>query len=470
MIGRRLRRSRRRLAPLDPDRAESLAFVFEGRPMEARAGQTIAGALLAGGIDVFTRSFKLHRPRGYTCGFGACPNCPVTVDGLPGVDACTTVVRGGEMVHRERGWPSAGFDLLRTLDVARRWIPAGFQFRRFASNRGLARAFEHAAARIAGAGRLPTGRAAAARRARTITAADPDVLVVGGGRAGCIAALAAADAGASVTLVHRDLLGGRSKVRTSAVELPDGRTLPADRAAAALAEKVSAHGDIEILHGTAIGWFEDGVIPIVHGGGLAELRPDAIIVASGSYETSPLFPGNDLPGVMLSEAALRLISRERLRPGNRAIVLTDSQQGYATARRLAAVGVEVVAVVDLRAIVPGADRDTVGDGVRVVEQGQIVRVLGWTRVFAAVIVGRGKRRTVRCDLLCVALGRRPADELALQLRSSRRADLAGEVVAQDGPLRLTERAWVVGAAAGEHRASSDLAASAGRLAAIRSRT
>jgi NADPH-dependent 2,4-dienoyl-CoA reductase/sulfur reductase-like enzyme len=37
---------------------------FDGRPIEAYAGDTAASALLANGIHHVARSFKYHRPRG----------------------------------------------------------------------------------------------------------------------------------------------------------------------------------------------------------------------------------------------------------------------------------------------------------------------------------------------------------------------------------------------------------------------
>lgn len=48
--------------------------------------------------------------------------------------------------------------------------------------------------------------------------------------------------------------------------------------------------------------------------------------------------------------------------------------------------------------------------------GRILRALGWTRLFAAIIRASGRPRLLRADLLCVALKRRPADELMLQSR------------------------------------------------------
>ena len=46
------------------DRSRPLSFTFDGRTVEGFAGDTLASALLAGGVRVLGRSFKYHRPRG----------------------------------------------------------------------------------------------------------------------------------------------------------------------------------------------------------------------------------------------------------------------------------------------------------------------------------------------------------------------------------------------------------------------
>jgi len=46
---------------VDPD--QPLTFTFDGRTIPALAGQSIAAALYAAGVRIFTRSFKYHRPR-----------------------------------------------------------------------------------------------------------------------------------------------------------------------------------------------------------------------------------------------------------------------------------------------------------------------------------------------------------------------------------------------------------------------
>src|SRR5204863_506607 len=67
------------------DRTKKINFRFESQTVSAFAGDTIASALYAAGVRVFSRSFKYHRPRGLLCVDGKCPNCLMNVNGCPNV-------------------------------------------------------------------------------------------------------------------------------------------------------------------------------------------------------------------------------------------------------------------------------------------------------------------------------------------------------------------------------------------------
>ena len=71
------------------NRAKTVALNINGKPVHAYQGDTVASALYASGIRIFSRSFKYHRSRGLLCVSGQCANCLVTVDGIPNVRACT---------------------------------------------------------------------------------------------------------------------------------------------------------------------------------------------------------------------------------------------------------------------------------------------------------------------------------------------------------------------------------------------
>jgi predicted molibdopterin-dependent oxidoreductase YjgC len=84
--------------PEDP-----IGFSFDGAPVEAVPGQTVAAALLAAGHRTLRRTRVDDRPRGVFCGIGACFDCLVTYNGRPGMRACLTPVRDGDVVESFEG-------------------------------------------------------------------------------------------------------------------------------------------------------------------------------------------------------------------------------------------------------------------------------------------------------------------------------------------------------------------------------
>ena len=78
-----------------------LTFYFNGKPIKAYEGETVAAALIAAGIRVFRHSHKLHEPRGVFCSIGHCTDCAMQVDGIENVKTCITRVKDGMQVVSE---------------------------------------------------------------------------------------------------------------------------------------------------------------------------------------------------------------------------------------------------------------------------------------------------------------------------------------------------------------------------------
>ncbi|MBL8734751.1 MAG: (2Fe-2S)-binding protein [Planctomycetes bacterium] len=81
------------------DQRPAVTFTFAGRPVVARAGDSIAMALWAAGERELRRSSGEGRPRGVYCNMGVCFDCLVVVDGVT-VRGCTTTVQDGMRVER----------------------------------------------------------------------------------------------------------------------------------------------------------------------------------------------------------------------------------------------------------------------------------------------------------------------------------------------------------------------------------
>jgi predicted molibdopterin-dependent oxidoreductase YjgC len=71
-----------------------LKFQFDGKPVHAESGQTIAAALWAAGIRTLRLSTVRGEPRGMFCGMGICQECVVWIDGRRR-ESCLTIVQPG---------------------------------------------------------------------------------------------------------------------------------------------------------------------------------------------------------------------------------------------------------------------------------------------------------------------------------------------------------------------------------------
>ena len=72
------------------EKGKEIKFYFNGIEMKGYEGDTIASALLANGVKVFSHSTKFNRPRGFFCGIGKCSSCLMTVNGIPNIRTCIT--------------------------------------------------------------------------------------------------------------------------------------------------------------------------------------------------------------------------------------------------------------------------------------------------------------------------------------------------------------------------------------------
>ena len=423
------------------DRERELTFSFDGKKAKGLEGDTIASALFAAGRRTFSRSFKYHRRRGLMCCAGQCPNCLVQVDGAPGVRACTEPLREGMHVEHMNASPSLEFDAMRATDLfGGPFTPPGFYYKTFIRPRRLWPLYEKVLRHAAGLGKLRKDQDE--REWRTeYRRRHADVLVVGGGAAGLSAAIAAADLGADVVLADE---GAE----------PGGRLLAEGGHAHAreLAGRARQAG-VEVLSAApALGAF-DGLVPVWQGGTLHQVRARQIVYATGSIEQPLLFPGNDLPGVMLSGGAVRLAALYGLSPGSRAVVATVDDRGLEAAVALLDHGVQVAAVADLRTEGAGdALERLTSQGVHVLPGATVLQAEGRSALQRVTLgppgagEGGAGEHTVTCDLLAVSGGSAPATSLLTQSGAKTGYDeRLGHFVLREVPEGLHAAGQVVGA-------------------------
>ena len=83
--------------------AGDLTIWFDDKPVPARAGDSVAVALLAVGVTVTRTTSISGVPRGPYCMMGACFECLAEVDGQANVQTCMTSVRNGMQVTPQNG-------------------------------------------------------------------------------------------------------------------------------------------------------------------------------------------------------------------------------------------------------------------------------------------------------------------------------------------------------------------------------
>ena len=402
------------------DRSTNVPFYFDGKAVQAHKGDTIASALYASGVRIFSRSFKYHRPRGLLCVSGKCPNCLMTVDGVPNVRACTEPVQDGMRVQHQNAWPSLKHDIASILDKLDLFLPVGFYYKSFIRPKFMWRLASKVIRRVAGLGKIDIHSKSDGHYQHYNQ--HTDVAVVGGGPAGISAAIEAARAGATVTLIDdQPSLGGhlRADIQTSS-EVPEYSGMKGYEIAGKLSEAATELPNLEVLSDAAVfGLYEGNLLGVMQGKRLIKLRSKRVIVASGCNEVPLVFHGNDLPGVVLSTGIQRLMHLYGLKPGARAVVVTNNNQGYLAASELLQAGVKVEAVADARPDIP-QNLEKVGhlksQGVPILVAHTINEARGKRHVKEAVLIGLddGLERRFRCDLICVAMGFDPAISLLYQ--------------------------------------------------------
>ena len=361
------------------DRTKKVNFTWNGTQMSGFAGDTIVSALMANGEHLMSRSFKYHRPRGVLTATFFDPNCSFQVGNEPNVRGAHRLVKEGDVVQAQNVWPSLKTDVRSVNQALGRFLGPGFYYKTFIKPQPLWPAYQKVLSTFAPGGKPPA--IGTPHEVFDKRYAHPDVLVVGAGPAGMAAAIGAARAGASVMLVEEEYeIGGHLRFG-GADELAH---------LAALRAEVASLENIEVLTDSVVsGRYDDNWVGVVQRSGvwskerMIKARVGTMVVAAGLIERPYVFEGNDIPGVMLSTAALRLTGLHAVKPGTTAVVLTANPTGDAAIERLTNAGVTIARVVDGRK----------GETIR--------RALGRGHV-TGVELGNGSK--VAADLLITAVG------------------------------------------------------------------
>ncbi len=400
--------------------AAPVQFRFDGRGYAGRAGDTLASALLANGVRLVGRSFKYHRPRGIVTAGSEEPNALVHIDsgaqGVPNVRATMAELHDGLTAHSQNRFPSLKYDVMAVNDLISPFLGAGFYYKTFMWPGSFwTRLYEPVIRHAAGLGAL-----SGLSNDETCDKAFAfcDLLVIGAGPTGLMAALTAGRAGADVILADEDFrMGGRTLAEVEDIGCVEAH----DWAGGVLAELASLPNVRLMVRTTVTGAYDGGIygalervsLHLPAGNAPREcfwrITARTAILAGGAIERPIAFPNNDRPGIMMAGAVRAYLNRWGTAPGRRIAVFGTTADAQRTARDLSAAGVQVGAL-----ILPG-DTGPTGADYPVFTNARVVDTSGRHGLDHITVEMGGARRNIRADCLAMTGGWNPAVHLTCHM-------------------------------------------------------
>ncbi|MBW4707751.1 sarcosine oxidase subunit alpha family protein [Roseobacter sp. YSTF-M11] len=419
------------------DRSRPVRFQFDTIGYSGFEGDTVASALLANGQRLMGRSFKYHRPRGVLTAGSEEPNALVTVGRgaaqEPNVRATVQEIHSGLDVRSQNAWPSLKTDVMSLNDLAWPFLGAGFYYKTFMWPKAFwEKLYEPVIRRAAGLGAL-SGRHNRDKYERAY--AFCDLLIIGAGPAGLMAALVAGRAGVDVLVVDEDrVMGGRLNAETYVIDAEPGSAW-----AAAVVAELQGMANVRLMTRTTVtGAYDQGTYAALErvSSHLPERADGApletfwrivarrAILASGALERPVAFADNDRPGIMMAGAVRAYLNRWGVAPGQRVAVFGNNDDAHRTATDLVEAGVEVAGLIDSR---PGAQ--VTGTGFPVYTSSVVAGSTGRHGLTGIAVQGPNGHHRVEADCLAMSGGWNPTVHLTCHMngRPTWREDIAGFV-------------------------------------------
>ena len=347
------------------DETYKISFKFNGITYHGFKGDTLASALLVNGIHLVARSFKYHRPRGIMTAGSEEPNAIVQLHNNssrtePNVRATEVEIYEGLEATSQNCWPNVNFDIGAINNLLSPLLPAGFYYKTFMWPASFWEKYEYFIRKSAGLGKSPTKPDPDIYEHRYIHC---DVLVIGAGISGIMAAKTAAKSGLKTLLVdEKPNLGGSEIYQNSEYFKINNQTSGSwlDKEI----NEIKKIENLEIKTRTSVAAFhgynyllarenltdhlpiEQRINKTRHK--LLKIRAKKVINATGSIERPLVFNNNDRPGIMLSSAIKKYTDLFGVACGERIVLLTNNDSAYETAISLIKKGIKVEAIIDNR--------------------------------------------------------------------------------------------------------------------------
>ncbi|MEC7455938.1 MAG: sarcosine oxidase subunit alpha family protein [Pseudomonadota bacterium] len=410
-------------------------FKFNGKRYKGHKGESLASALIANDIAIVGRSFKFSRPRGIVGHWSEEPNAIVQVGSgagtVPNLKATQVELYEGLEAKSVNGWPNVNFDLMSISGFFERLMPAGFYYKTFMYPRKFWKTYEKYIRKAAGLGKVPSEP-------------DPDfyeklnhhcdILVVGAGPSGMLAALQAGRAGARVVIADdQSEIGGSLLYSNSKIKKMSGYAW-----AKSIENEIRSFKNITVISRcTVFGYYDHNFLTMIerctdHQSLTSDLGPrqrlhrvraQSVILATGAFERPLVFANNDLPRIMLASSVSAYINRYAVTPGEKLVVCTNNDNAYKTAFDWKSLINDHVTIIDTRRAVQSEVIERAkAMRIKIIHGHGVIEARGRTRVKSVLVAplcmsGKeiiGEATEIYCDVVATSGGWSAAVHLSSQ--------------------------------------------------------